>query len=88
MLGDSFKGPYLKPYYMKYTENYANAQSILKECEKVALFEKWLDVSSYYLLNSKLSTGSATRESWWCHYSLILNHVSVHWKVKLVNVFL
>jgi len=35
-------GPYLKPYYTTYTEGYANAQSVLTECEKSSDFAAFL----------------------------------------------
>ena len=38
------KGPYLKPYYVKYTENYAKSISQLKELEKLPSFIEWQEV--------------------------------------------
>ena len=42
-------GPYLKPYYIKYTENYAHAIEILIEAEKSKEFSEWQDVSFFNL---------------------------------------
>jgi len=36
-------GPYLKPYYISYTKNFAHATQVLKECEKGSEFSEWLE---------------------------------------------
>jgi ADP-glucose pyrophosphorylase len=53
-----YKGPYLKPYYIKYTENYAHAIEVLSEAEKSKEFVEWQDVRTYCIFRYKPSLGS------------------------------
>ena len=50
-------GPYLKPYYSTYCENYASANSVLNECQKIKDFTNFLE----NVQNSELCKGETIR---------------------------